>query len=59
MRLFIWLALAACIIALVCLAVPTQFLNVPALFWFVLAFTFFIVDLLAGGYVVAVNRPAG
>ena len=52
MRLFLILALTAIIIFLVCIAVPTNFLQVANIFWLGLSFAFFLMDLLSGGYVV-------
>lgn len=56
MRLFILLALAAAIIALVVLATSTQFLGAGGLFWFALSWALYLVDLLAGGFMVAVPQ---
>lgn len=53
MRLFVVLALVAIIIFLVCVAVPTTFLSVVPIFWFGLAFAFFLADIAFGGYTVA------
>lgn len=53
MRLFIVLALVAIIIFLVCVAVPTTFLQVANGFWLGISFAFFLADIAFGGYTVA------